>query len=334
MKSYNKLLGIVLAVLFVLYTPCVSFADNKETNYNKEKYEEYHDQINFEDLMICVINKKNIFVTVDPTISFFKKFEANKQKKKYDKYVENHPEVENELLDSVNSSDHICAISYTEAPLIYVDDHYERIPKEDNINMSSFTVNANAADKTATSSASVRHRLTLNTSIVRRGTSAPYIYTARTYGTWDNSVLSGEKAPAAGNDFILQACPTVTSSVRFSSKYNYETNGSKNGIEGKNYFKENGGDSWVQYEVVDDPAGLAQLSEFSLSQTFRAQITTETKKINSYYIHTWKQMDVTVSVSGSAGVSGGKPSAGVSLSFTPSIKDKQWQLYNYIAFNW
>lgn len=332
MKAYKKVVGVALAILLILSTPCVSFANNIKSD-RKSKYEEYHDQINFEDLMIYVVNKNNIIVDVDPTISLIKMIKAKRQKKKYDRYAANNPEAVTELLNTVISGDYICAVSYTETPLIYVDDHYERIPREDN-NLPLFAIDASAADKTATSTASKRHCLTLNTSIVRRGTSAPYIYTARTYGTWDNLVLDEEKAPATGNDFILQACPTVTSSVRFSSKYNHETSGSINGIEGKNYFKENGGDSWIQYEIVDAPAGLAKLSEFSLSQTFRAQITTETKKINSYYIHTWKQMDVTVSVSGSAGVSGGKPSAGVSLSFTPSIKDKQWQLYNYIAFNW
>lgn len=261
---------------------------------------------------------------------------AKKQKEKYERYVENHPQAVNELLDAVNSSDHICAISYTEAPVVYAEDHYERIPKEDNANLSLFAISASAADKIDTSKASLRHKLTLQTSIVRRGTSAPYIYTARTYGTWDNSpsVFGGEKKPAAGNDFVVQACPTITNSDWFSSTYNYETSGSKNGQEGINYFRTDGNDSWVKYEVVDDPVGLAQLETFSLSQTFKAQSTTATKKINSYYIHTWKQMSVTVTANGSAGVSGGKPSAGVALSFSPSISEKQWQLYNSVSFDW
>lgn len=336
MKAYKEILGIFLAILFIMSTPCISFANNTKTGYNDVKYEEYHDQINFEDLIIFVVNKSDIIVKVDPTISVFKKIEAKRQKKKYDKYIKNRPEAETELLNSVNSGDYVCAVSYTEAPVVFVGDHYERIPKKDNVNISLFAISANAADKTAISKASLRHRLTLQTSIVRRGTSSPYTYTARTYGTWDNSasVLGGEKKPADGNDFVMQACPTITNSSRFSSTYNYETSGSKNGKEGTNYFMTDGGDSWVKYEVVDDPSGLAQLKTFSLSQTFRAQATTATKNINSYYIHTWKQMSVSVSASGNAGVSGGKPSAGVSLSFTPTVADKQWQLYNYISFNW
>lgn len=336
MKFYKKIFATVLAVLVIVTTPCISFASNTKTDNNNVKYEEYHDQINFDNLIVFAVNKNDVAVEVDPTISLFKKLSANKQKKKYDRYVENHPEASNELLDAINSSDQVCVISYTEAPLVFVEDHYERIPKENNVNMNLLSINASAADKTITSDASLRHRLTLKTSITRSGSSNPYTYTAKTFGTWDNAVslFDGKTQPAGGNDFVMQSCPTITTSSKFSSTYNYKTNGSKNGKEGTNYFMTDGGDSWVKYEVVDDPIGLAQLKTFELTQTFKAQTTSATKKINSYYIHTWKQMSVSVSVSGSAGTTGGKPSAGVSLSFSPTISDKQWQLYNPVSFNW
>lgn len=324
MKFYKKIFAVILSVLVILSTPCISFASNSKMNYNSEKYEEYHDQINFNDLMVIAVNKNDIVVDVDPTISLFKRLKANKQKEKYDRYIENYPNAENELLNAVNSSDYICAISYTEAPLIYVEDHYERILKEDKTEIPFLAITASAADKTKTSEPSLRHRLTLQTSITRSGSSNPYTYTAKTFGTWDNSVslFDGKTQPAGGNDFVMQSCPTITTSSKFSSTYNYKTNGSKNGKEGTNYFMTDGGDSWVKYEVVDDPIGLAQLKTFELTQTFKAQSTSATKKINSYYIHTWRQMSVSVSVSGSAGTTGGKPSAGVSLSFSPTISDK------------
>ena len=336
MKYHKKLFAIVLATLIILYTPCISFASNSTIDNNNNKYEEYHDQINFDNLMLYVINKTDVFVEVDPTVSLFKRFEANKQKEKYDKYVEEHPEATIEMLNIVNNSDYLCAISYTDAPLIFVEDHFERIPKENTANKNILGLKAYAADISTKSDASTRHRLTLKTSITRRGTSNPYTYYPSTSGTWNNStsLFDGETQPAGGNDFVLQSCPTVTSSSVFHSTYNYSTNGSKNGQEGINYFLTDGKDSWVKYEVVDDPVGLAQLSTFSLGQTFKAQTTSTTKKINSYYIHTWKELSVAVSVSGTAGVTGGAPSAGVALSFTPTIKDKQWQLYNFVSYNW
>lgn len=336
MKFYKKIFAVILSVLVIIYTPCISFASDSQTNYNGKKYAEYHDQINFNDLMVIAVNKNDIVVEVDPTISLFKRFKANKQKEKYDRYIENHPEAANELLNAVNSSNYVCAISYTEAPIVYVEDHYERILEEDKADATLWGITANAANKSKTSIPSPRYRLTLQTSITRSGSSNPYTYTAKTFGNWDNSVsvFDGKTQPAGGNDFVMQSCPTITSSSKFSSTYNYKTSGSKYGQNGKNYFMTDGGDSWVKYEVVDDPVGIAQLKTFELTQTFKAQATSATKKINSYYIHTWKQMSVAVSVSGNVGVTGGKPSAGVSLSFTPTIADKQWQVYNPVSFDW
>lgn len=336
MKYYKKIFAVVLAALIILYTPCISFASNSKTGGNSSEYEEYHDQINFDDLMLYVVNKTDILVDVDPTISIFKKIGAKNQKEKYNKYIKEHPEAKTEMLNMVNDSDYLCAISYTDAPLLFAGDHYERIPKNNTANINSFGLKAKAADISITSDASLRHRLTLKTTITRRGTSNPYTYYPSTSGTWENSasLFDGETQPAGGNDFVLQSCPTVTSSSVFRSTYNYSTDGSKNGQEGINYFLTDGKDSWVKYEVVDDPVGLAQLKTFSLGQTFRARTTSSTKKINSYYIHTWKDMSVSVSVSGTAGVTGGSPSAGVALSFTPTIKDKQWQLYNFVSYNW
>lgn len=201
--------------------------------------------------------------------------------------------------------------------------------------MDILSLKANAADRTKdTLEPSGRGGLTLKTTIIRRGTSSPYTYHAYTKGTWQNSAKSGENHPAPGNDFVMQSCPTVTSSSSFSSTYNYSTSGSKNGQNKKNFFYKDGGPSWIEVEVVDDPIGLAQLSSFTLTQTFKAKATSTTKKIYSYYIHTWKSLDITVSASGSAGLSGETPSVGVTLQYTPSIKNNDWKVYNYVSYDW
>lgn len=330
----KKFLAVFIALVCTISSPYFSVISNALTDCNSKKYEEYHDQINFDTLTVFSVNKKHIVVEIDPSISWFKKAEAKKQKIKYEEYIKSHPESEKELLDSTNSFDQVCVISYTDAPLEYKDDHYERVLKSSN-NLSPLFVTASAADLTKnTENPSPRGNLTLTTTVIRRGVSNPYTYHAYTKGTWDNSALSGQNAPAAGNDFVAQSCPTVTKSSSFSSTYNYSTSGSKNGQNGKNYFLSNSGKSWVEYEVVDDPVGLAQLHTFCLTQTFSAKSTSATKKINSYYIHTWKSMSVSVSVGGNAGLSGDEPSAGVSLNLTPSLSEKFWRLSNFVSFNW
>ena len=73
MKFYKKVFAAILAVTIIVSTPCISFASNSKDNITIVEYEEYHDQINFDNLMILVANKKDIIVDVDPAISLLKK---------------------------------------------------------------------------------------------------------------------------------------------------------------------------------------------------------------------------------------------------------------------
>lgn len=239
------------------------------------------------------------------------------------------------MCDAVNSGDYICAISYTEAPVVYEEDHFERIPKQNSNSTNPFFVTANAADKSETSSGSKTYKFTLKTTILRRGVKNPYTYQATTSGTWEKTITSsGEKKPAARKDYVMQSCPVITTKDSFSSTYTHNTSGSKNGQLGINYFRTNGGNSWVKYDIIDNPSGLAQLSTFRLTQTFSAQSTSEAKKINSYYVHIWEAMSVTATATGNAGTSGGVPSMGVSLTIIPTIVAKQWQIYDYVTYKW
>ena len=305
-----------------------------EDTSDYSEYVEHRDQIDFDDLTICIVNDKDVVVEVDQTANLLKTLKAKKQKEKYDKYIDGHPESIGQIQENIKDGNYICAISYTEAPLIDKGDHYERVKKEEKKKSSLFAINAYAADISKKSDASKSYNLTLQTTILRRGTSYPYQYTAITSGEWTTSIKSGKTAPAAGGDFVLQSCPTVTNKSAFSSVYNYKTNGSINGQEGTNYFQRNGGNSWVEYEVIDDPVGIAQLKSFRCSQTFKARTTSYYKKINSYYVHTWKQMTLSVTPSTQAGFSGENPVVEVGLSLTPSIKSEQWQLHNAVSFNW
>lgn len=327
----RRVLSFILAVSLVISV--VSINVLADSSSEEMIYEETRDQINFDKLLVYVVNNSRVVVEVNPTLSLLKKYAAKKEKAKYDKYVETHPQEIDDLFDDVNSNNYLCAISYTDAPLELVDDHYERVLKDKNDSSNSLI---NTLSESNISSPSKRYRFTLKTKIYRLGVGGNYSYFAKTYGDWETStsILSGEKKPAAGEDYILQACPTVTIDSHLSTSYNYTVNGSTAGKEGDTFFLEDGGDSWTRYSVKDDPVGKAQLKSFVCSQSFKAQSTSQTKKINSYYVHTWKKMSLSVTASGTAGLSGGKPSASITLSLTPSIAEKQWNVYNFVSFNW
>lgn len=331
----NRILkfGAIIILTFTLIfgnIPISAIAVTQET-----EYEEFSDQVTFDYLSVYVVNKENLVVEVDSSISLFKKNEAKKQKEKYEKYIEKHPEGIEEVRNAVNSSEFLCAISYSDAPVVFVDDHYERIKKE-KISRNLFTLTANALENEASPSYEANERFSLKTIISRAGKSNPYVYIAQTIGTWENiiSIVSGKNKPAAGGDFVVQTCPITISSSDFFSEYNYATNGSKEGQNGINFFERDGDDAWTKYEVYDDPLGLAQLSNFICIQSFEAKATSDTKRVHSQYVHTWKAMTVDVSFAFTVAESGGTPALVPLPILNPSIEDKQWQLHNSVSYNW
>lgn len=55
-----------------MYTPCISFALN-EAGSNSNKYEEYHYQISFNDLMVFVVNLEAHTITAQKAVKMVKK---------------------------------------------------------------------------------------------------------------------------------------------------------------------------------------------------------------------------------------------------------------------
>lgn len=290
---------------------------------------EFHEQINFDNLDVCVVDKTNVILSVSSDISVLEKVSANNEKKKYEKFIAKDSNYAKLFLDSANDGEYLTAFSYTEAPLKLVCDHFERIEK-DEYNFSLFDINASALSNT--SSGNSKYHFTLTTKITRTGTSIPYTYKATTNGMWnDNSILGGAQYPASGDDFVLQACPYDTYGATFFCRYNHNVagTGSVYGRSGYEYSAESGGNCYIRYGVKDDPVGNEQLVDFSMSQKFQTNQTSKMKKINSYYVHTWKQMTISVGVQGTVGTSNS-----ISLTITPSIVEKQWQLYDYVVCNW
>lgn len=84
--------------------------------------------------------------------------------------------------------------------------------------------------------------------------------------------------------------------------------------------------NYAYYAVEDDPTGWRQLRSASVITSSYAKYNKNAKRVNSYYIHTWKQLSLKTSISANT-------SKEVSLKITPSIKNKSWQLNNYVSFN-
>lgn len=148
-------------------------------------------------------------------------------------------------------------------------------------------------------------------------------------GSW----IGGHNYPASGNDYILQSTPTSFNHLShdFTCLYNKSSNPDLSsdayyGTEGSEYSFVNGGSDFLRVDFMDDPLGMSRLALAVLTVNNATTSYNGYRTINSYYVHTWKNMSINVSITSSS-------SQAVSLSITPSINEKSWQIYNYVSFN-
>lgn len=291
-------------------------------------YLENHEQINFEGMDFFVSNNKRLLISISQDLNIFSRYRAQRDKLKLEQYVSRYPDVEEDLTQSVLNGDELVVMSYTEAPLAEVDGHLERIKATS----SPFALTASAASE-KTSGASIKYNFTLRTKIVRTDTknsAGEYQYKTTTTGKWSTtSWIGGEKYPDGGADFILQSVPTsmtIGSDSLRTWYFEMVSPESWFGRPGQEYWRENGGSSYIRYGVKDDPFGPNQLESYDLFTTCWGKPSSATRKINSYYVHTWTDMTLDVSVSLNT-------SKEVGLTLSPKKAEKSWQLYNYVTFN-
>lgn len=292
-------------------------------------YEESRGQVNFDDLEVVICGKNRIALSVDESLGWVSQLRGKRELAKAENFLEDNPAIEEQLAqETMEGEGNLRAIGYTVAPLVEVDGHYERVPKENkllNLLLAPFTIGASANSRTGGSTSPKESAyFVMSTTIWDKYDFSGQDYVARTYAHWTkNSILSGSQYPAGGDDFVLLAVPQTMTMVRDRCQAKYGSYGY--GSSSSDYSRVDGGDNWVQYAVVDDPFGPRQLTEVALDGYCSGGFTSATRKINSYYVHTWKQLGIKLEVKASTG--------GTYITITPTIEDKSWQLYSYVVFN-
>ncbi|MEZ3420992.1 MAG: hypothetical protein K1V95_03630 [Eubacterium sp.] len=322
MKKFFKALAIIIAIILSC-TPLTAFA---ESSNNEDIYVEYYNKINFTDIDYAISNSNKLLLSVKNSENTLKKSKAEKDISVLKEYFKNNKSAELDFIRELENDNTIMAISYTIAPLIWNTDHYDRVLKTNN---STY-----AAAPSTSGNTSSKGYFTMQTTISKTTTSnsaGEYKYTTQTKGYWsESSYKGGSDYPASGDDFIIQSVPNTMkiSSDSLAALYHYYIGTTDNyyGRLGKEYYREDGGDNFVKYSVEDDPLGLNQLESVKLNTVTWGKPSTSTRKINSYYVHTWTSMSVKVSI-------GASTSSEVTLSITPEKESKSWKLYSYVTFN-
>ncbi len=335
MRKMDKKICIIGLIVALSTTSTFSVFAQESKNLNEQEQSEYYEgrySISLDGLNIVEEkNTKNIKIELDDDVSFLEKKKVKESKQKIEFLLNRYDEELDEIL--IEASEDIKAgekvsISYVECPL-EVNDEGElvRIANANNNDNSDFIAKASAATKSKKGAEEPRYYFSLWTKVSRndqKDSYGRYKYTCKTYGLWDeNSVLSGEKYPADGYDYMMQSVPETF--TRNSTSFFLWYNTGKEAVSGEHYWLCDGGSNYVKYGIVDDPVGLAQMEEGRIKTEYYAKSGTD-RIINSYYVHTWKSMSVDVSVSASS-------EEEVTLDIDPGIEDKSWTLYAYVSFD-
>lgn len=330
MKKVKGITALFLIMILML-SMCNFYVGATDSD---SMYEETRDQINIKYTSLNV-DEDELSIQIKDD-NFIYRYFGNKEQAKLSEVIEKYPEVEKAIIQTIQTEKEVCAIAYTEAPVYIYKDHMERVRKNRPLlNFADFFLSlfpiANAQSATGPNAYEAEGNFTLFTYVTKESNGT---YTVGSMALWDyGSWIGGEKYPASGYDFLLQAVPEsfYHLSHNFNSIYTKSGNiqvtpDAYTGREGYEYTITDGGSSYMQVKLKDDPIGLARLSACTFETNSASDNYNGYRKINSYYVHTWKSMDISVSVAGNSGKE-------VSLSITPSVSEKSWQVYSYVSFN-
>jgi len=287
-----------------------SATDGVVANNESTEYQESHFQINLADYDVYVDNGE-MNLTAKKSLARSSKKAVSENAAKLQEIFAEYPDVKENLINEYQADDELCAVSFTEVPVVYVDGHYERVP----VTRGSSSSGKNGVGTFLLYTSIHGGVQTLN---------GQYRYVGRTFGSWSNSTAGGSSYPDAGNDYVLQTAPNTfgRTSDSIAATYDHSPTG---GVSGSDFWREDGDSRYVRYAIKDDPAGYRQLKSFTLESIYAGPQSGSTRQIGSYYVHTWNAMSLAVSVSASSDKS-------ITLTLTPSIVSKSWQVYNYVSF--
>lgn len=317
-----KGLSFVMAMCMLFGLNTTFLAADKSAR--QTEYLEEHYQVNFKDVDYYIVDGKELIIEEEDSRSFWTRNHVQSEIDMLECALDNSSDMKETLIQDLQEEDELMAVSIAEAPVVFVEDHYERIATSEASTYATLLPNQKTGTEVVKESNFYLY------TYVSRETSANsdgnYRYTTKTVGYWDtNSFIGGKKYPAAGEDYVLQSTPSgwVRSSNSMTASYDSYPSFGQSGTD---FWACTGGENYIKYAILDDPLGWRQNKDFTLVCKTSAPASSSNRMINSYYIHTWDTLTIDVSVSATSNKS-------VTLDFDPSIDNKSWELYSYVTFS-
>lgn len=326
----KKISCIFICIILLIST--FSFHTYAQEN---SAYEETKQEISLEYLSVSVVDGQQLRYT--PKGTFLTQRKALNEKVKLDLLLEKMPEYKKVLLEAMNHNTPIHTVSVVDIPLVFKEDHYERVKKEPNsllrMLVAPLFLTASAADSNVGKESSRGNFvMAMSISKVFNKQEQQYKYMTITTGQWNaHSVIGGQNYPAMGEDIVAVTSPrgTImdTSSLSASySNYNGQSRVGKDTGDFPDFWKEDSDDNYCAYAIKEDPLWTYQLDYFSAVTTFIGSSNLGTRKAVSKYVHSWSSVDFTIEVSKSSWEE-------TTISITPNRVEKTWECACDVTFN-
>lgn len=302
---------------------------------NTEEYIENKETIYFENINVAVKDNEELILTTSTDANLFEKIKANQEIDILDKYFEKYEETEAAIAEQMSKGS-LYALSYTESPLIYTGDHFERI--------KSSASNGIATGETYPSGYLTLCSLVLDTNTQNNAGDNQYL--GITVGNWTgNNTFNGNTSPASGLDSVIQVMDEGfvigdhIMGAEYKTLFDVE-----DGVSGTDFFPtilDLDDEFLVHYQIKDDPVGTRRLSAFTLTAEYFGAKTGTTREFYSVYVHTWREMEFDFSImqESEAGIELGTDviqitiGGGRTLIIDPSVEEKSWALPANVAFD-
>lgn len=335
-KFFKRFIGTLCAISLIFTFNTFAYANS--SNDKVKQVKEMRGQIDFKDINYAVINKKKL--TYSPKYKNGKiTSKGNEEVAELNKLITEVPDMEEYIVNQINNNKNFYALGYT---TIYLTENAdgELVPYEEEVASKDLFTNVAYAGEGSTS---LKETCTSTTGIYLGGydsTKGCNYYTSTTNIHWNlPNYIGGKSYHGSGADYILQSCPTsftTTSdsmypSYRITTDYGNTWQDANPGTPGVDYWRSDGGSNYIKWCIKDEPyfdvlGACVALKDALLVVRSDSKGTTATRKINSYYVHSWDSISITVQVSASS-------TKEVGLTITPSSTSKSWQLYSYVTFN-
>lgn len=306
--------------------------------------EKLHKQVDLYELNVGVLNNDELYFS-PKKVNGKETSKGKLAKKNLQEFLHSCPDGEDYIINQINNYEDVAAIGYVTIDVTQ-NEAGEIVPDFSKQSLDLTPISSEILVKPLTTKRGAESpygTCTLYTTVYRgayNSSTKCYNFSTHSRVSWSEPKwIGGENYHGSGWDYLLQSLPNtfVISTDSIDTKW-WHTDGGADKMwftsevpnENSYVSRNDGGINYIQWAIKDearwDALGLlTAVAEIDLTVTSKGPGSTATRKIQSWYVHTWDQVSMQVGIQASS-------SKQTDLNLTLSSASKSWKIYAYVNF--